>query len=202
MSTCKIFLCHRRGDAIRHVGKLREKLIKRFGEDAVYYGSHLSLNGENFPADSVRALIEARVVLILIGPKWASLDNLELLHEVHGEPDPVRRSLALALTRHGMETEEVKETKAAPMLLPILLDGASIPDKASLPKDLRNLTLFTPINFSDQDWSTRSELLMRRLEQTLEPARKTDDTLVQRLFNPVNWRWPSTIRNTARRISH
>lgn len=201
MSACKIYICHRRGDASRHVGKLREKLVRRFGEDAIYYGSHLTLDGDPFPADSIRALIEARVIIILIGPKWASLDNLKLLHENHGEADPVRRALALALTRHGAEDDDGID-HAKPLLLPILLEGATMPDRASLPKPLRPLAHFTPINFTEQDWSTRSELLMRRIESAFEPVPTDDDGLLRRLFNPVSWRWPASRRLTARRVAH
>ena len=142
MTTNKVFICHRRGDAVRQVGRLLEKLHHSFGEHTLYYGSHETTDGKSVSTEGLHAMIDARAVLIMIGPTWASLENLERLHETDGKADPLRHWIAVALTRHGATGRH------APMLLPILLDGASMPDKASLPKDLKVLARLTPLVFT------------------------------------------------------
>ena len=144
MTTDKVFICHRRGDAVRQVGRLLEKLNHSFGEHTLYYGSHETTDGKSVSMEGLHAMIDARAVLIMIGPNWASLENLERLHETDGKADPLRHWIAVALTRHGATGRH------APMLLPILLDGASMPDKASLPKDLKALARLTPLAFSSE----------------------------------------------------
>jgi len=142
VTTDKVFICHRRGDAVRQVGRLLEKLHHSFGEHTLYYGSHETTDGKSVSTEGLHAMIDARAVLIMIGPTWASLENLERLHETDGKADPLRHWIAVALTRHGATGRH------APMLLPILLDGASMPDKASLPKDLKVLARLTPLVFT------------------------------------------------------
>ena len=163
MTADKVFICHRRGDAVRQVGRLLEKLNHSFGEHTLYYGSHQSTDGKSVSMDGLHAMIDARAVLIMIGPNWASLENLERLHETDGKADPLRHWIAVALTRHGASGRH------APMLLPILLEGASMPDKASLPKDLKALARLSPLTFSSDAAQSHAEFekLVRLLNGAL-----------------------------------
>jgi hypothetical protein len=177
----KVFVCHRRGDAVRQVGRLLEKLSHAFGEDTLYFGAHETTDGKSVSMDGLHAMIDARAVLIMIGPNWASLENLERLHETDGKPDPLRHWIAVALTRHGTSRRH------APMLLPILLDGASMPDKASLPKDLRALAKLTPLVVSSEPAQAHAqfEKLVTLLNGALGITPPGLPPLMAHLFKPI-----------------
>jgi hypothetical protein len=162
MTASKIFVCHRRDDAVHQVGSLMETLGRSFGEHTLHYGSQEPSEGKGISIEGLHAMIDARAVLIMIGPQWASPNNLERLRETDGRIDPLRRWIALALTRQGAGGRH------APMLLPILLDGASMPDKASLPDDLRALSGLIPLAFSSDE--TRSHFQFENLASLLKRA--------------------------------
>jgi hypothetical protein len=166
---------------VRQVGRLLEKLSRIFGENTLYYGSHQTTDGKSFSMEGLHAMIDARAVLIMIGPNWASRDNLDRLHESDGKADPLRHWIALALTRHSMSRRH------APMLLPILLDGASMPHASSLPADLIALTRLTPLAFSSDATQSHAqfEKLVTLLNGALGITRPRLPRLLARLFNPI-----------------
>ena len=181
MTAARIFICHRRGDAERQVGRLLENLGHCFDPSTLYQGPHETVEGQGISLDGLHAMVDARAVLIMIGPNWASLDNLERLHETDGKVDPLRRWIALALTRHGVGGSR------APMLLPILLDGASMPDKASLPKDLKALSNLTPLIFTNdkEQVAAQFDRLTDLLNCALGTAHPVSHHLPARLFKPI-----------------
>jgi hypothetical protein len=180
MSTGKIFICHRRGDAVRQVGRLLQTLRNAYGDHTLHYGSHKPSEGKGLCKESLHAMIEARAVLIMIGPNWAEKDNLERLHGVKGEVDSLRRWVALALTRHGAGGPE------APILIPILFDGATMPGKASLPKELKELARLDPLTFSQDEtaWPEQYEKLLALLGGALGQTNTSRAAWLQNLWQP------------------
>jgi len=181
MTAGNLFICHRRSDAVRQVGRLMQQLGDTYGNDALHYGSHLGAEDKVFCKEGLRAMIGARAVLIMIGPKWDSPDNLERLHEISGEPDLLRRWIALALSRHGTDD------RAAPMLIPILFDGATLPDRASLPKDLKRLSQLAPLGFSSDEtqWSAQYKQLQTYLDTALGIDPSSGPAWLSRVWKPL-----------------
>ncbi len=181
MTSRKIFICHRRGDAVRHAGMLLQNLRNSYGASTLHYGSHQSEEGKVLCKEGLHAMIEARAVLILIGPNWASHDNQERLHEIRGA-DPLRRWIALALTRHGAGGWE------APMLIPVLLDGASMPSRSSLPKDLKELPRLAALSFPRDEalWAMQYRQLLDNLNLALGIDSDTHSDWLTRLWKPLS----------------
>jgi tetratricopeptide (TPR) repeat protein len=88
-----IFISYRRGDTLLEAGLLREALARRFPEP-VFRDHDAIPPGFDFASFINRAVADADVVLVLIGPDW--LDQLDDRRR-RTEPDFVRLEIARAL---------------------------------------------------------------------------------------------------------
>ena len=116
----KIFVSYRRSD--RHAaGLLRSEVERRLGSDRVFMDTNDLDAGEGFPERLLREIMDASVVLVVIGKGWAS--------EVERLDDPedwVRREIVEALS----DTRTV---------VPVVLDDAELPDIDAVPPELAAL---------------------------------------------------------------
>lgn len=157
----QIFISYRRNDTDGHAGRFWDKLQQYTREGALFYDKGRIDSGEDFPQAISRAVLQARAVLVLIGPDWASPENLERLHEKDGKVDFVHRETALALTRHAAGADVATE------VIPVLLgDGTTMPDAALLPADLAGLCKLNAHTFAgnDADWQNQFTELLERLK--------------------------------------
>ena len=116
-----IFISYRRNESAGHAGRLFDRLTARFGEDRVFMDVDTLGPSDHFATRIEKAIATADVMLVLIGPTWVGqTDRL-------ARPDDfIRREIVAAL-------------RVDCRLIPVCLDGAAIPDAASLPEDLRPL---------------------------------------------------------------
>lgn len=125
--TARIFICYRRSDSAAAAAHLRASLRRRFGAAAVFRDEDSIEPGEDFPLAIEREIRHATVVLVLIGKRW--LSRLQALGTL-GDPlrlDHVRREIEIAL--------EAKRN-----IIPVLVDGASMPDASKLPAPIAALS--------------------------------------------------------------
>ncbi|MFA7242986.1 MAG: TIR domain-containing protein [Sulfuricellaceae bacterium] len=163
MASTQIFISYRRSDSGGHAGRLWDKLRQCTRKGALFYDKGEIDSGDDFPQAISRAVLEARAVLVLIGPDWAARENLDRLHEKDGKKDFVRREVALALTRHAAGGSVATE------VIPVLLgDGAAMPEAAKLPADLASLVTLNALVFTgnDADWQNQFARLLKRLKTT------------------------------------
>jgi TIR domain len=113
----RIFISYRRADSKAIVGWLYEHLERAFGADNIFMDVDDIPPGVDFRAYLQNAITEADVVLIIIGPKWASI----LKQRRNDTNDFVRIELESAL-------EQRKIT------IPILVDSGKMPLPDDLPK--------------------------------------------------------------------
>lgn len=125
-----VFVNYRTLDAGYGSSACYELLSERFGKKRVFRDCVNIRPGERYPDVIRRALEETRVLLVLIGPRWLAPDPSAAgggRRLVDREEDWVRREIRRALAR-GIH------------VIPVLLDGADLPDAAELPDDIRELT--------------------------------------------------------------
>lgn len=157
----QIFISYHRNDTGGHARRFWDKLQQYTRPGALFYDKGKIDSGENFPQAISRAVLEARAVLVLIGPDWASQENLERLHEKDGKADFMHRETALALTRQAAGAELTAE------VIPVLLgDSATMPDATLLPADLAGLCALNAHTFADNDadWQIQFVGLLKRLK--------------------------------------
>lgn len=121
-----IFLSYRKDDTRAWALNLRDHLVRRFGERQVFFDVD-SIDAGSWRAEIDRALDASRVLLVLIGPRWATAADPEGHRRLFLPDDVHRMEIALALERRDVT------------VLPVLVDGARLPLRADLPDDLQGL---------------------------------------------------------------
>lgn len=114
-----IFLSYRREDADAYAGRLHEVLSRAFGSEEVSMDLFSIRPGEVFPWVIQQSVVHARVMIALIGPRWATIADSDGRPRIHSHYDWLHRELVAALDR-------------GTPVLPVLLPGAEFP---SLPYD-------------------------------------------------------------------
>jgi TIR domain len=135
-----VFISYRRDDAAGHAGRLYDDLRERLGKDSRVFLDVADLQpGVTWDQAIDHALAGSAVLLAVIGRRWlevADEDGRRL-----GDPrDRLRRELSFALGR-GIN------------VIPVLVQGAKLPDSGELPADLKPLVSRQSIELSDSRWN-------------------------------------------------
>lgn len=163
-----IFISYRREDAAGHAGRLYDRLSAHVGGDKIFIDIDRIQPGENFVEVIRRAISSCDVLLVLIGAKWLTLTDETGHRRLDNPEDFVSLEIAAALQR------EVR-------VIPVLVQGASMPRREDLPEKLQDLGLKHAIELSDARWGHD----VTRLIEVLGPP-------------PTSW-WEA-VRGIARRI--
>jgi tetratricopeptide (TPR) repeat protein len=121
-----IFINYRTADARYGAAATYELLSERFGKERIFLDNQSMPPGANYPAALQDALESMRVLLVLIGPQWLAADPADGRSPIHRDDDWVRREIRYALER------------PVP-IVPVLLDGTTLPDPGDLPDDVTRL---------------------------------------------------------------
>jgi hypothetical protein len=127
----RIFISYRREEAADMSGRIADFLDRRFGAGTVFRDVNAILAGSNYVMALQRGLDEASVVLVLIGPHWIHLREPNGMRRIDSPNDFVRYEIATAL-------------RTGKLVIPILINGATLPTAAELPPDLIGLADRTP----------------------------------------------------------
>jgi hypothetical protein len=145
----KVFVSYRRNDSPHASGRLRDRLAVAFGEENVFFDVDSIPPGSDFRAVIRTAIQAADVVVVMIGPGF-DVDRLS------DQRDFVRIELLEALRQKKV-------------IVPVLIDTASMPVPAAFPSSLRRLAY---INASlirqDPDFRRDAERLIATLHRTGE----------------------------------
>ncbi|MFP4518737.1 MAG: toll/interleukin-1 receptor domain-containing protein [Oceanicaulis sp.] len=122
----KVFLSYRRSDSRAMAGRIAERLKSTPDIAEVFIDVDGIEPGEDFTRKIEAALRKSRICLVLIGDGWTGprADGPDRIHE---PDDFVRLEVARALASRAT-------------VIPVLLDGAPMPEPNSLPEDIRALT--------------------------------------------------------------
>jgi hypothetical protein len=159
MGQPRIFISYRRDDAAGYARAVNDALVRRFGADGVFIDVDDIHAGQPFSEVIQRSVGGSAVLLALIGKRW--------LGEREGAParitedaDFVRREVAAGLAHAEMR------------VIPVLLDGATIPEPAQLPPDLRALAGRNALELDNTRFAADLEHLLREVEEALgeEPS--------------------------------
>lgn len=148
-----VFLSYRRADTSGHAGRLCDDLARRFGTEVVFRDVSAIGAGRDFVAALDQALTQARVVLVLIGDTWLSAPDAHGGRRLDDPQDHVRNEVATALARHDLA------------VVPVLVEGASMPDEPALPLPLRPLARRQAIELSEARWAFDLDRLAAVLER-------------------------------------
>jgi hypothetical protein len=160
-SRSHIYLCYRREDSSDASGRLYDWLERRYGSRQVFRDLDQMRTGRPFPVQIADAIASSCVVVVVIGSHW-----LETLRARDGPDDYVRFEIRTALER-GVT------------ILPVLLDGAVMPEPSRLPDDIRDLGLVHAAHLSDGRWRSDTVRLCREIDGLVpQPGRRRLTALV------------------------
>jgi hypothetical protein len=152
-----IFISYRREDCPGHAGRIFDRLRARFGPDIVFMDVATIDAGVDFVDVIQRAVGSCDALLAVIGPEWLSAAHAGQ-RRLDNARDFVRLEIAGALQR------DVR-------VLPVLVDGASMPAGENLPADLQGLTRRQAVELRDARWDDDIDQLIGGLERFLGSAR-------------------------------
>jgi hypothetical protein len=147
-----IFLSYRRIDTSGHTGRLSDALEAKFGDDAVFHDIQSIEAGRRYDEVIDSALAQCRVFVPLIGDDWLRLTGPDGRRRLDDPEDLVRREVTAAL-RRGIP------------VIPVLLEGATMPAPASLPAELQPMTRHQAVEISDMRWDFDVERLITAIER-------------------------------------
>jgi tetratricopeptide (TPR) repeat protein len=119
----KIFINYRRGESIREAEYLYTQLQRHFPEKRLFIDRHGIEGGTDWLHVLERQIAQSAAMIVLIGKDWASAKDEHGRRRLDNDADFVRFEIADALRRNVP-------------ILPVLLDGASMPSPAELPPNL------------------------------------------------------------------
>jgi hypothetical protein len=119
----KIFISYRREESKAEAGRIYDRLRSRFGRTAVFMDDDIPLGGD-FPRYIKENLNQCLVMIAVIGPDWAGVSGA--VRRIDHSRDFVRIEIEEALAR-GLT------------LLPVLINGATMPDVSELPPSIAGL---------------------------------------------------------------
>jgi formylglycine-generating enzyme required for sulfatase activity len=121
-----IFINYRRDDAPGVAGRLGDRLAKSFSRRAIFMDVDAMRPGLDFVKQLEEQVSKCDVLLAIIGPNWAKAADEKGQRRLDSDRDYVRIEIASALKR------EIP-------VIPVLVNGATMPAEDDLPGDLKPL---------------------------------------------------------------
>jgi hypothetical protein len=122
----KIFISYRRDDSSGYAQAIYRELVLRFSKDRVFMDVDTVQPGVDFMRAIEKAVSECDVLLALIGKRWANVGS-SATSRLHDPNDFVRLEISTALAR------DIR-------VIPVLVDGMTMPTEETLPTPLKALT--------------------------------------------------------------
>jgi hypothetical protein len=135
-----IFISYRRQDSQSAAGRLADDLKERLPGTRIFRDIETIAPGEDFVAAIDAALAECAVLIAVIGPRWLSVTGQDGQRRLDDPKDYTRVEIVTALRRDGVR------------VIPVLVEGAVMPQATDLPDDLAPLARRNAIDLSDKRW--------------------------------------------------
>lgn len=149
----RIAISYRRDDSASITGRIYDRLVARYGDDSVFMDIDaipLAVDYTVYIGDVLRA---TDLLIVVIGPRWtgplAAGGN-----RIDDPKDPVRVEVAEALHNNTR-------------ILPLLVEGAVMPEESTLPEDLHQLALLNALDVdAGKDFSAHIDRLIAFIDSS------------------------------------
>ena len=163
-----IFISYRRSDAAGHAGRLYDQLVNRFGEPNVFKDIDTLEPGADFAEVIEDTIARCDAVLVVIGSDWMS-------PRLADPDDWVRLEVGGALTR-GVR------------VVPVLVEGAKLPDASELPEELGPLVRRNAVELTEASWNAQVSDLVDRMGRVLGAPQAEAPAPIERSAEAEGWR--------------
>jgi hypothetical protein len=152
-----IFISYRRADSMAYTGRIYDRLVNAFGARHVFKDVEDIPPGEDFRSVLDKALTVADVVIIVIGPQWVLITDDQGKRRLNDPNDFVRIEVETALKRTDV------------LVVPVLVNNASMPSAESLPPALKDLAFRNSVVVrNDPDFNPDINHLITAIEKRLK----------------------------------
>jgi hypothetical protein len=167
----QIFISYRREDSAAWAGRLFDSLKIRPSSQIFIDVDSVGF-GEDFVNKIKDTVGSCDVLIAMIGADWLTSSKPVGRRRLENPDDSVRLEIATALMR-GI------------LVIPVLVDGAQIPEAAELPDELNPLARLNALKLNHDRFHIESDLLASAIEAALEKtAHKTGLSLWDRVRMP------------------
>jgi TIR domain len=149
----RIFINYRHDDSPGTAGRICDHLKDALGPDSLFIDDDIP-KGEDFEKYLNTQLNGSFVFLAIIGRNWLHVLDKEGHRRLDTDGDWVRVEIATALVR------QIK-------VIPVILDGAVVPDASDLPSDLRPLANRQAITLRNHQFDLDFAALVETLREAL-----------------------------------
>jgi hypothetical protein len=149
----RVFISYRRDDSHEAVGRISDNLVSHLGKHRVFMDVDTIPAGVDFRQEIRRFISGSDVVLVVIGPRWTTLVDDAGTPRIADPDDFVRLEVEQALV-------------CGAKVIPILVNGATVPEPSGLPESVRPLCYLNAIHVRrDPDFSGDMRKLTREILQ-------------------------------------
>jgi TIR domain-containing protein len=150
----KVFITYRREETAAHAGRLYDAMVARFGEGNVFMDVDMA-PGVDFVERITEAVAACHVLIVVMGPRWATVEDEQGMVRIADPGDFVRIEIETALRRPDVTP------------IPVLVSGARMPNPEDLPPEVRAITRRNALELSDQRWRYDVRRLISTLDELL-----------------------------------
>lgn len=149
-----IFVSYRRQDEPNFAGRLSDRLVARFGKENIFMDVDSIGIGVDFVKAMDHSLSQSRALIVIIGKRWVDAVDAMGQRRLSDPGDYVRMEIETALRRKIP-------------LIPVLVEGASMPNRSELPESLVSLTRHNAIEMSHARFNVDADRLVNTLSTIL-----------------------------------
>jgi tetratricopeptide (TPR) repeat protein len=161
-----IFINYRREDSLSIAGRLYDRLTQAFGSRNIFMDVDHIPAGVDFVVHLNNQVAACRVILVIIGPNWLTAKDESGGRRLDNPDDFVAIEIATALER------DIR-------VVPVLVDGATMPKARDLPEPLKSLARRQAVEVRQFHFGRDAEALIERVREAfdgdtvnLRPGRK------------------------------
>jgi hypothetical protein len=168
----RIFISYRREDTAYPAGWLFDRLSEHFNAGEVFKDVDSIELGDDFVEEISAAVGSCDVLLALIGEQWLTITDQSGVRRLDDPGDFVRVEIEAALSRNVR-------------VIPILVDGATMPGADQVPPSLAGLSRRQALELSPSRFDFDSGRLLTVLDKTLADVR-IEDKMTPRDSEPTH----------------
>lgn len=150
----KVFITYRREETAAHAGRLYDAMVARFGERNVFMDVDMA-PGIDFVERITEAVAACQVLIVVMGPRWATVEDEHGKARIADPEDFVRLEVETGLRRPDVTP------------IPVLVSGARMPRRKDLPPEIQAITRRNALELSDQRWRHDIGRLIGTLDELL-----------------------------------
>ena len=152
----RILISYRREDSSGHALALMAPLRSHFGAERIFTDPDDITPGADFLEFIEKELESCSVILAIIDREWLTIQDPHRERRLIDTPDDFLR----VEVSSALKNERIR-------VIPVLIDGASMPSAEDLPPDLADLALRSAIELSDERWDSDVRLLIEAIERAI-----------------------------------